>query len=723
MADRQSSSFIQSRTGSDPLTESPVLSPKKTGERRSLRIFLAAVLILVITFMAFSPCLQNGFVDGWDDNTYVRENILIRHLSWHNVTRVFSAFFMATYLPVTMLTYMVDYQLVGLNPFGYHLTSLILHLLNCLLVFWLIGLLSRNILVSFITAILFGVHPIHVESVAWISERKDVLYAAFFLLSMICYFYYSRTQKTGKAYWLALLFFILSLLSKAMAVTLPVLLLLVDYFSGKKFDRRMILDKIPFLVLALGFGLLGAHGQAAAVRSEPLIYRGLVPPYAVIFYLGKILWPAVLSSAYGYPGLKDLSIHLFSLAMCLLIFLAALRSGLYTKKFVFGSLFFILTLLPVLQFLPMGLTTVADRYAYLASTGIFFLIAESVFWGYGKIVQKNQPLGFGFAFILLVLLAGGLSVLTWKRCSVWKDSVSLWSDVLKSSPSSLAYSQRGAAYFGQKEFDKARADFEKAIASDPKFIVPYLNLGNVFGESGKDEAAIALFEKVLTIEPGNAEAYLNIAKAYVHLDRYSEAASFYEKVLVSNPRHAFGCYSYAILSVKMGKKEEAERLLKRALEIDPGDVLSYRSLALLYIEKVQRNDQLALYKKAIASGADYFEAYYAVGSNYQDAGDPASSIPLFKKALEIDPASNEARGSLGTAYCAVGQSKKAVDLLAQVLKTDPENAVVHNNIALAYYYQKQYALAIQHCDKAIELGYQVKPSLLELLKPFRKFCV
>ena len=294
MADRQSSSFNQSRTGSDPLTESPVLSLPKTGDRRSLRIFLASALILVITFMAFAPCLQNSFVDSWDDNTYVRKNVLIRDLSWRNVTTVFSTFILATYLPVTMLTYMVDYQLVGLKPFGYHLTNLILHLLNCLLVFWLIGLLSRNILVSFITAILFGVHPIHVESVAWISERKDVLYAAFFLLSMICYCYYSRTLKTGKAYWLAVLFFVLSLLSKAMAVTLPFLLLLMDYFRGRKFDRRMILDKIPFLVLALGFGLLGAHGQAVAARIEPSMYRVLVPPYAVIFYLGKILWLSLI---------------------------------------------------------------------------------------------------------------------------------------------------------------------------------------------------------------------------------------------------------------------------------------------------------------------------------------------------------------------------------------------------------------------------------------------
>ena len=183
---------------------------------RPLRIILSSILICIITFAAYAPSLKNGFVN-WDDDKYVRENAVIREISVDTIAQCFSTFFVATYLPVTMLSYMVDYQLVGLDPFGYHWTSLIFHLLNSLLLFWLIFLLSRSSLVALITATLFAVHPLHVESVAWISGRKDVLYGCFSLLSMICYCYYLRTPKRGRVYWLSLSFFVLSLLSKAMA--------------------------------------------------------------------------------------------------------------------------------------------------------------------------------------------------------------------------------------------------------------------------------------------------------------------------------------------------------------------------------------------------------------------------------------------------------------------------------------------------------------------------
>lgn len=243
----------------------------KTRKINSPRVVLSSVLILVITFMAFAPCLKNGFIDSWDDREYVTQNTVIQHLSPHSMARIFSTFFASTYLPLTMLSYMFDYRFFRLDPFGYHLTNLIFHLLNCLLVFWFVRLLSWNALVSFIAAIFFGVHPLHVESVAWISERKDVLYSFFFLLSMICYCHYLQTRKTGKVYWLAVVFFVFSLISKAMAITLPLLLLLTDYLKGRKYDRGMIADKIPFLIFAVCFGILGIYGQGPTLQNELLL--------------------------------------------------------------------------------------------------------------------------------------------------------------------------------------------------------------------------------------------------------------------------------------------------------------------------------------------------------------------------------------------------------------------------------------------------------------------
>ena len=374
----------------------PVSPFERLRDMRSLRIIFPAVLILAITFMAFTPCLKNGFVNEWDDDLYVRGNADIQHLSVQTTARVFSSFYAATYLPVTMLSYMLDHQLGGLDPFGYHLTNLIFHLLNCLLVFWLVGMLSRNILVSFITALLFGVHPLHVESVAWISERKDVLYAAFFLLSMISYCYYLKTRKRGRSYWLAVVFFALSLLSKAMAITMPLLLLLTDYLSGRPRERGVATDKIPFFSLALCVGLVGFFGQVPAMRTGHVLSffeKCLCPSYACLFYLGKILWPTKLSCYYPFTGIKDLPVYLFSLGGWLALLVLTLRSATRTRKVVFGVFFFLITLLPVLQFVQMGLAIVADRYVYLASLGIFYLIAEGIVWAYGKVAQKDRWLG------------------------------------------------------------------------------------------------------------------------------------------------------------------------------------------------------------------------------------------------------------------------------------------------------------------------------------------
>ena len=689
---------------------------------KSLRIILSSILILIITFAAFAPCLKNGFVN-WDDDIYVTDNVVIRHLSLHSIVQIFSTFFSAMYLPMTMLSYMSNYQLSQLDPFGYHMTNLLIHLLNCLLVFWLIRLFSRNILVSFITAILFGVHPLRVESVAWVSERKDVFYSFFLLLSLICYCYYLQIQRRGKAYWLSVVFFIFSLLSKAMAITLPILLLLADYFRGRKYDRKMIADKIPFLILAICFGVFGIYGQWPTLRSEPLLSffdKFLISSYTVIFYLSKILLPIGLSSLYPYSGIKDISIYLFSLIDCLAILILTICSVKHTRKVVFGILFFLITLLPVLQFVPLGSTIVADRYTYMASLGLFYLIAEVVVGAYKKTAEKNRRLGVGLIIIFLIPIVGSLSVLTWNRCVVWKDGITLWSDVLKINPSAFAYNHRGVLFFRKGEYSKARYDFESAIASDATFISSYNNLGILYKEMGKNNEAIATFEKILVLEPKNTEAYLNIGHVYDLLGRNAEAASFYEKVLRINRDHAVGCYFFGMLSERMGKKDDAVSLLKRALEVNPNDLPSYHALDRLYVEMGRREEQLALYRNAIANDLDYFEAYYAIGIFYQDVGNYRKAIPLFKKAIEINAASAEANTSLGTVYCAIGKNKEALVWLKKALEMNPKIAVAHNNIAVAYYHQKQYDLAIQHCDKAIEMGYKVTPKLLGLLKPFRK---
>ncbi|MFA5159348.1 MAG: tetratricopeptide repeat protein, partial [Candidatus Omnitrophota bacterium] len=263
-----------------------------------------------------------------------------------------------------------------------------------------------------------------------------------------------------------------------MAITLPLLLLLTDYFKGRKYDRGMIADKIPFLIFAVCFGILGIYGQGPALRNEQLLGffdKCLIPSYAVVFYLGKILLPVGLSCVYPYSGIKDISIYLFSLAGCFAITVLMIRSARHTKKVVFSILFFWVTLLPVLQFIPMGSTIVADRYVYMASVGFFYLIAEGIVWAYGKTAEKNRRLGVALIIVLLILITGSLSVLTWNRCAVWKDDVTLWGDVLSKYPNALAYNRRGIYFAERKDYDRALGDFKKVLLYAPYDTDVYIN--------------------------------------------------------------------------------------------------------------------------------------------------------------------------------------------------------------------------------------------------------
>jgi Tfp pilus assembly protein PilF len=512
---------------------------------KNFKIILLVGLILIITFAAFYPCLKNGFTN-WDDDLYVTNNPVIKSFSPQNIKQVFTSFFVGNYQPVTMLSYLFEYQFIQLNPFGYHLTNLILHLLNCLLVFWLIYILTGSISVSWITAILFSLHPLHVESVAWVSERKDVLYALFFLAGIICYCYYLRAKRRGKYYFMSLILFIFSLLSKSMAMTLPLVLLLIDYLNNRKVNKRMFLDKVPFFILSFVFGALAVFGQYSGGFVRKSISSGAfsiltVPSYSILFYLNKIFLPVNLSCFYpqNWPGGMVSGLLYFCILMVL--FFGVIFSGKYTKKIVFGSLFFLTVALPILQFIPIGETIVADRYVYLASIGVFYLFAEGYVWLYRK--KKPSRLQAGFLTLLFVLIVMILGALTQSRCRVWKDSVVLWNNALKDYPDAVtAYNNRGTELLARKEYNLADADFTKAIKINPNYSKAYYNRGVVYYEQNNFSPALLDFNKAIEINPGYFDAYYNRGLTYYQQNNFTQAIADFNKAIEINPGSA-GVYN------------------------------------------------------------------------------------------------------------------------------------------------------------------------------------
>lgn len=511
------------------------------------KITFLIFLILVITFIAFLPSLKNGFVN-WDDSTYVINNQIIRSFSCENVKSVFTSFFFVNYQPLTILSYSLDYHFYRLNPFGYHLTNLILHLLNCLLVFWLIFVFSYSLPISFITAILFAVHPLRVESVAWISERKDVLYSFFYLGAMISYCYYLLKGRASKYYYLSLSLFILSISAKVVAASLSLALFLIDYIMDRKRDKDRFTDKIPFFILSFIFGvaaIFAVKGVDKIVFQKNFLDRFMSAGYAVIFYLKKIFIPINLSCLYPLPE-KTATFPIFFLVTVILV----MALFFLTRRFrviVFCGMLYLITLLPIMQFIPIGgYTIVSDRYTYIPSIWIFYAASEFFVWLYKKNIKYDQARRI-FLVIILIGIIIILAVLTWKRCGMWKDDVSLWSDpIRKHHDSTMAYRNRGYAYFNKGEYDKAAGDFNKALEIDPNSKFDYNGRGAALGKIGKTDDAISDFNKAIKIDQNYSEAYYNKGIAYMQKDDLVRAISDFDRAIKIDPDNTGARFKRAV---------------------------------------------------------------------------------------------------------------------------------------------------------------------------------
>ncbi len=532
--------------------------------------FISICLVLIITFISFSPSLKNDFIN-WDDNQYVYENPIIMGLSWENLKTIFSKFHMGHYHPLTLLSYGLEYQFFQLNPSAYHTTNLILHLFNSLIVFWLIIMLRGGILTSLVVALLFGIHPLHVESVAWISERKDVLYSFFFLGSMISYLSYRKTPKVDY-YYISLFLFVLSLLSKSMAVTLPLVLFLCDYLQNRKIDKKSLIEKIPFLFIAFIFGIIalfaqGPSGTVSQKTSPSFIENILIVSNLFVSYLSKLILPIKLSALYSPLNEVRSPWHYIYLSFIVGFLIGGIILGKYNKKITFGTLLFFITILPVLP-----LRIVADRYTYIPFLGIFFIIGDGFYWLYHRKIEHSK-IGKTFFSIVLIGVIGTLSFLTWERCHVWKDSTRLWNDVLRNNPNILlAYIDRGTAFLNKREYDRAIYDYNRALGmnpSDEKVSSIYNNRGNANAGKGLYDQAISDFSKALEMNPKYEVAYSNRGNAYYVKRLYDQAISDFNKALEINPKYGEAYFNKALALEDIGRTREAIDAYTKFIEYAP----------------------------------------------------------------------------------------------------------------------------------------------------------
>lgn len=566
-------------------------------------IFLSAILI--ITFIAFLPCLKNGFVN-WDDDFYVTLNPLIKDLSFKGVFNIFTTAHRGLYKPLVLLSFAVEYYFFNLNPAIYHSTNLILHLINCLLVFGFFYFLGERLEIAFIAALLFGIHPLHVESVAWVTERKDLLYSFFLLTAAIFYLYYLK-GRIKKFYWCSLTLFTLSFLAKPMGITFPLVMMAFDYYLGVKNDRKSILEKMPFFIIAFLFLIISLlttnkfiHHQSSFNAFDSIF----IASYGFVFYLSKLFIPLNLSCLYPYPvKINNVLPWVFLISPFLVISLAMIVvvSCKYTKKILLAAVLFFCPLLPVIQLVPSGPAIAADRYSYISSIGLFYLIGLAIVWFYGRIILKKAGKMSFSAFIVFIFAV--LIFLTYNRCKVWKDGTTLWDDALRKYPgSAIIYNNRGVAYSDYGKHDTAISSYNKAIEIDPAYAEAYNNLGASLFNKKKYGMALAQFNKALSVEPDYPEAYRNIAIIYEIKGEHAKVIEFCKKALELDPKYAQAYADLGSAYGALGNFKKAIEYSKKSITIDPSLAVAHNNLAVAYFYTGQYGLSVKHADKAIKFG-------------------------------------------------------------------------------------------------------------------------
>ena len=498
--------------------------PKSTNAQKRInfsRDYLLAGAIALFTLLLYLHSLQNGFVD-WDDPDYLRDNMVVHQLGLKQLITIFSSFYSGNYHPLTTLSFSLEYAVSGYRSAAiYHFDNLYLHLINVFLVFWFVRQISDNALVAPFVAFWFGIHPMHVESVAWISERKDLLYSAFFLAGLIsyCYFLKNRGQGTAlrsrKFYLLALLFFLFSLLSKSAAVVFPLVLLLIDFLKKRSFFKKQIIEKIPFFALALLFGILALLSQKSAIQhgvemSLSPINRFFSVNFAILRYATMLFYPAGLSAYHPYPVLQVVNygiVNYLPLLFNLFIICVVIFSLKYSRKWFFGFFFFIVNIILVLQIIPVGGAFIAERYSYMAYIGLFYILA-CLFAVLAEKFRNFLALRM-FLWIIFFLFSTLFSITSYQRICVWKNSLVLFDDVVRKYPDNfLAYNLRASA---RKDSDVAGAiqDYSKSVALNPKNPRAFNNRGNIYSAGGKYREALEDYNAALKFDSTLTEAFNN----------------------------------------------------------------------------------------------------------------------------------------------------------------------------------------------------------------------
>ena len=689
-----------------------------------LRIFLICLTLGLGTFIAFEQVRQNDFIN-FDDTAYVTKNENVQKgLTIDSFVWAFTTGHQANWHPLTWLSHMFDYELYGLNPAGHHLTNLLLHILSTLLLFAVLNSMTGAIWPSAFVAAMFALHPLHVESVAWIAERKDVLSGFFWMLTIAAYVRYVKHPSLLR-YLGVFLSLCLGLMAKPMLVSLPFVLLLLDYWPLGRFELqrqaastgssawRLFVEKIPLIVLVIISSvvtyLVQQRGGAMwDVEAFPMGIRLANVPVSYIGYLGKMIYPVRLAVLYPHPG-HSLVMRQAVTSLLVLIFITAVVIYLSRRSayLLVGWLWYLGTLVPVIGLVQVGSQAMADRYTYLPLTGIFIMAAWTVArlsakWRYRKIV-----LGISAGLILIVLL-----VCTRIQVDRWRNSETLFERTLAlTENNSIINNNLGMFWFEKNDSLRAVNYFNQAIEIKPDFAEGYYNLARALQSQENYDEAIKYYQQAIHIKSDYAAAHNNLGTALQLQHRLDEAISQYRRALELKKDYVGAHYNLGMALQITGELDEAIEQYRQTLHLRPKHASALNNLGRTFQSKQMFDEAVKCYLEALHIDPDLAEANYNLGKILRLNGRLDEAVIYFNQSLRSRPDYPDAHFSLALVWNLLNKYDKAIIHFNEALRLKPNWPQPHNNLGNIYYYQDRFDLAVVHWKQTVNL----KPDSTEAL--------
>jgi tetratricopeptide (TPR) repeat protein len=686
------------------------------------------LLLALVTLIVFLPVARQGFVN-YDDSDYVTENAhVLRGLTWANVVWAFTTGHASNWHPLTWLSHMLDCQLFGSRAGPQHLVSVGFHIANALLLLLLLRRMTGALWRSALVAALFALHPLHVESVAWASERKDVLSGCFFLLTVGAYVRYAevqslkskveslvsgvrspksevRSQKpsggrperhSGKQevasgslllpsaifYLLSLALFALGLMSKPMLVTLPFVLLLFDYWPLRRFElsalssqlstiSRLVGEKAPFFLLAAASSVITfvVQRKGGAV-SASLSLGGRIANALVSYvrYIGKLFWPVDLSVLYPHPGRWPVWEVIASAALLLAIFVAVLLLARRRPYLVVGWLWFCGMLVPAIGLIQVGIQSMADRYTYLPSIGLFIMLV----WGINELVPERPWHGQALAVGGVSLLAA-CALLTARQIQFWRDSEALFGHAVQVTRDNyLAYNNLGFYLSGQGRTAEAMENYRQSLKINPAYEDALNNLGYALAGQKKYSEAIPLYEAALRTRPNHAEVHNNLGNALSDVGRIDEAIQHYLAALAQQPDHAEAHNNLGIALAMKGKLDEAIPHFHAAIRAKPGYASAHSNLGNALAVQHKLDDAIKEYQEALRLKPEDAQAHNNLGNALAEQGKVVEATEHYREALRLNTDNPEAHFNLALALLSQGKRDEATAHLSEALRLKPD---------------------------------------------------